>query len=229
MPLRLSFRSGPLAGVHIVTSAPAIRLGRESRRQRHPADEPQGLAPARADRALGARRLPRSRCWAPARRSSTATRSRPSAAAPPCTRCRPATGSISAASRSSSPKAVAKLIAVSSAVRRPRDRARRRGADRRGPRLRAVPRRARRRRGAPRDLVHAARLPRRRRARPPCSAAPPATPACSPTATSSCSAARSSGSRSPPRSPSPSVARDHARRARRGARRRRARVHRPAR
>src|SRR5690242_16868864 len=29
MPLRLSFESGPLAGVHIVTSAPAIRLGRD--------------------------------------------------------------------------------------------------------------------------------------------------------------------------------------------------------
>src|SRR6187402_2625256 len=29
MPLRLSFESGPLAGVHIVTSAPSIRLGRD--------------------------------------------------------------------------------------------------------------------------------------------------------------------------------------------------------
>ncbi len=29
MPLRLSFESGPLAGVHIVTSAPTIRLGRD--------------------------------------------------------------------------------------------------------------------------------------------------------------------------------------------------------
>nr|MBA3818626.1 FHA domain-containing protein [Deltaproteobacteria bacterium] len=29
MPLRLSFESGPLAGIHIVTSAPQIRLGRD--------------------------------------------------------------------------------------------------------------------------------------------------------------------------------------------------------
>ncbi|HWU90749.1 MAG TPA: FHA domain-containing protein [Kofleriaceae bacterium] len=29
MPLRLSFESGPLAGIHIVTSAPTIRLGRD--------------------------------------------------------------------------------------------------------------------------------------------------------------------------------------------------------
>ena len=125
MPLRLSFETGALAGIHIVTSAPTIRLGRDPAAQRHPAHQPEGVAPARVHRALGARRLldrdPRHRPVA----SSTAMRSRRSPGARRCSRCRAAITSTSAASSSPVSEADGQADRGVRSVGRPRAPARR--------------------------------------------------------------------------------------------------------